>query len=115
MVANPEEHVCIRDDQFQNQSRKIERLETRSEFKEKEIEKIHINMEKIDKKLDALLTGFNDFKIQSNTGDSQLELRLKAIETELEMQKSENTRKMAWIGTALTILTILINVYFNLR
>lgn len=115
MTANHDEHVCIHEEQLQNQSRKLERLETRSEFKEKEIEKLNSNMEKIDGKLDELLEGFNQFKLESNKDDTALELRLKAIETELTLQKSESTRKMAWIGIALTIITILINVYFNVR
>ena len=41
----------------------------------------------MDKKLDKVLEGFNELKLQSNKDDNQLELRLKAIETELTLQK----------------------------
>ena len=53
--------------------------------------------------------------------DNQLELRLKAIETELALQKQttlENHNRvsqlLALVGVGLTIITILINVYFRM-
>lgn len=75
----------------------------------------------MDKKLDKVLEGFNELKLQSNKDDNQLELRLKAIETELELQKQtslENHNRvsqlLALVGVGLTIITILINVYFKM-
>ena len=68
-----------------------------------------------------MLEGFNELKLQSNKDDNQLELRLKAIETELELQKQtslENHNRfsqlLALVGVGLTIITILINVYFKM-
>jgi len=68
-----------------------------------------------------VLEGFNELKLQSNKDDNQLELRLKAIETELELQKQtsiENHNRfsqlLALVGVGLTIITILINVYFKM-
>ena len=78
-------------------------------------------IDKMDKKLDKVLEGFNELKLQSNKDDNQLELRLKAIETELALQKHtslENhnrlTQIIAVVGVGLTIITILINVYFKM-
>ena len=78
-------------------------------------------IDKMDKKLDKVLEGFNELKLQSNKDDNQLELRLKAIETELELQKQvsiENHNRvsqlLALVGVGLTIITILINVYFKM-
>ena len=75
----------------------------------------------MDKKLDKVLEGFNELKLQSNKDDNQLELRLKAIETELELQKQTSidnhnrvSQLLAIIGVGLTIITILINVYFKM-
>lgn len=120
MVHNTE-YVCIKDEQLQSHSRKIERLEARSESREATINEIKRDMEKMDKKLDVLLEGFNDFKMESNKDDTKLELRLKTIETELAMQKQANIKanqdnkdamntKIAQIGLVLTIITILLNV-----
>ena len=82
---------------------------------------LEVYIDKMDKKLDKVLEGFNELKLQSNKDDNQLELRLKAIETELELQKHtslENhnrlTQIIAVVGVGLTIITILINVYFKM-
>ena len=57
----------------------------------------------------------------ANQGDTDLELRLKAIETELALQKQTNIENhnrvstlLAVVGVGLTIITILINVWFNM-
>ena len=85
------------------------------------IDELKIQIDKMDKKLDKVLEGFNELKLQSNNDDNQLELRLKAIETELALQKHtslENhnrlTQIVAVVGVGLTIITILINVYFKM-
>ena len=67
----------------------------------------------MDKKLDKVLEGFNELKLQSNKDDNQLELRLKAIETELTLQKETaknnhnkqqaNYTKLATIGGIMSI------------
>ena len=105
------DYVCIHEEQIQGQSRKIERLEARADFKEKRLDDFEAKMEK----MDELLDGFNDFKMQSNKDDTDLELRLTRIETELELQKQTNKTRIAYIGIALTILTILINIYFQVH
>ena len=78
-------------------------------------------MDKMENKLDKLNENVNQLLIQSRQGDTDLELRLKAIETELALQKQTATDNhnrisslLALIGVGLTIITILINVYFNI-
>lgn len=114
-------HDCFYEEQIQGQSRKIERLETRADWKDQRLDEIDKKIEKMDEKIDQLLKGFNDLKLQSNNDDSQLELRLKAIETELALQKQTNidnhnrvSQLLAVVGVGLTIITILINIYFNM-
>ncbi len=116
-----DEHTCIRDDQILGQSRKIAELEARADYKEKRIDELNENVNKMNEKLDKVLDGFNELKLQSTKDDQDLELRLKAIETELALQKrtaTENHNRVssliALVGVGLTIITILINVYFNL-
>ena len=120
MMPNPE-YVCIREDQIQNQSRKITELETRADYKDRRIDDLYIKMEKMEDKIDVLNDNVNKLILQSNKGDTDLELRLKAIETELAMQKETSIQNhnrvsqlLAVVGVGLTIITILINVYFQM-
>ena len=108
------EHTCI-------QEPTITQLQVHQDYETQRIDELKIQIDKMDKKLDKVLEGFNELKLQSNKEDNQLELRLKAIETELELQKQTNidnhnrvSQLLALIGVGLTILTILINVYFKM-
>ena len=115
------EYVCIHDEQIQSQSRKITELETRANYKDKRIDELYIKIDKMENKLDMLNDNVNKLILQSNQGDTDLELRLKAIETELAMQKQVNidnhnrvSQLLAVVGVGLTIITIMINIYFNM-
>ena len=121
MAAKQTEHICIKDNTIQNISRKTAELEARADYKDKRIDEMNHNMELMNNKLDQVLNSFNELKLQSTIDDSDLELRLKTIETKLETQKETNmnnynrlTAILAVVGVGLTIITILINVYFNM-
>ena len=108
------EHACI-------QEPTITQLQVHQDYETQRIDELKIQIDKMDKKLDKVLEGFNELKLQSNKGDTDLELRLKAIETELELQKqvaTENHNRvsqlLALVGVGLTLITILINVYFKM-
>ena len=121
MITMPSpEYTCIHEEQIQGQSRKIAELETRADFKDKRIDELYVKIDKMENKLDKLNENVNQLLIQSRQGDTDLELRLKAIETELALQKQTNidnhnrvSSLLALVGVGLTIITILINVYFN--
>jgi predicted RNase H-like nuclease (RuvC/YqgF family) len=109
------------EEQIQNNTREIAELQTEIKFKEKRIDDIYLKIEKMEDKLDKLNDNVNKIILQSTKGDTDLELRLKAIETELQLQKQtamdNHTRLsslLAIVGVGLTIITILINVYFNI-
>jgi len=108
------EHACI-------QEPTITQLQVHQDYETQRIDELKIQIDKMDKKLDKVLEGFNELKLQSNKDDNQLELRLKAIETELALQKQTNidnhnrfSQLLALVGVGLTIITILINVYFKM-
>ena len=112
---------CLHEEQIQAQSRKITELETMADFKEKRIDELYDKMDKLETKLDNLNDNINTLILQSTKVDKELELRLKAIETELALQKQtthDNHNRvsslLAVVGVGLTIITILINVYFNI-
>jgi len=115
------DYTCIHEDQIQGQSRKIAELETRADYKDKRIDDLYTKIDKMEEKIDTLNKNVNQLILLSNKGDTDLELRLKAIETELELQKQTNidnhnriSQIIALVGVGLTIITILINVYFNM-
>ena len=108
------EHACI-------QEPTITQLQVHQDYETQRIDELRDKIDKMDKKLDKVLDGFNELKLQSNKDDNQLELRLKAIETELELQKQTSidnhnrvSQLLAIVGVGLTIITILINVYFKM-
>ena len=108
------EHNCI-------QEPTITQLKVHQDYETQRIDELRDKIDKMDKKLDKVLEGFNELKLQSNKDDNQLELRLKAIETELELQKQTSIQNhnrvsqlLAVVGVGLTIITILINIYFNM-
>ena len=114
------EYDCVHEELLQSQTRDLERLKTRADYKDKRIDELYVKMEKMEEKLDTMNENINKLILKSNKGDTDLELRLKAIETELALQKQtsiENHNRvsslLAVVGVGLTIITILINVYFN--
>ena len=115
------EYDCIHEELLQTQTKDLERLKTRADYKDKRIDELYVKMEKMESKLDTMNDNINKLIVKSNQGDTDLELRLKAIETELALQKQTSidnhnrvSTLLAVIGVGLTIITILINVYFNM-
>jgi hypothetical protein len=73
-------------------------------------------MDKLNEKFDTVIQGFNDLKLQSKSDDKELELRLKAIETELELQKEttkNNYTKLSIIIATITVIFAVLTFYFN--
>ena len=121
MMTAAETPCDLHEEQIQQNGRQIAELQTELRFKEKRIDDLYLKMEKVEEKLDKLNDNVNKLVQNSIKGDSDLELRLKAIETELAVQKEITTQNnnrlstlLAVVGVGLTIITILINVYFNI-
>ena len=115
------EYDCIHEELLQTQTKDLERLKTRADYKDKRIDELYVKMEKMEEKIDKMNENIQKLIVKSNKGDTDLELRLKAIETELALQKQTSTDNhnritsiVALVGVGLTIITILINVYFNM-
>ena len=110
----------LHEQQIQDNTREIAELQTEVRFKEKRIDDLYTKIDKMETKLDKVNENVNELLLQSKQGDANLELRLKAIETELAVQKEVTAQNhnrvsslLAVVGVGLTIITILINVYFN--
>ena len=118
MVNNYE---CMHEELLQDHSLKLNELSNRADYKDKRIDDLYLKMEKMDEKIDKMNENINKLILKSNQGDTDLELRLKAIETELAIQKQTSidnhnrvSQLLAVVGVGLTIITILINVYFKM-
>ena len=68
----------------------------------------------MEQKIDVLNDNVNKLILQSNKDDNELEIRLTKIERDMANQKEESQRRITWIGIGLTVLTIIINLYFNM-
>ena len=115
MTTEHNSTICCHEDEIQTHSRKIEALVVRADYKEKMIDSLNEKMENMDKKLDDIVDSVNQIKLESNNDDTNLELRLTKIETEQQLQRDMTTRRLTMIGLGLTVLTIILNVIFNLR
>ena len=110
------DYTCIHEEQIQEQSRKIAELETRADYKETRISDLYVKIEKMEDKIDTLNDNVNQLIILSNKGDTDLELRLKAIETELALQKEttkENYTKLSMFIAIITVIFCGLTFYFN--
>lgn len=106
---------CIQhEEQIQENARKIAELGTEVRFKKKRIDDLYIKMEKMETKIDNINENVNKIVQSSIQSDNALEIRLAKIETDMKNQKDEQHRKLVWIGIGLTIITIMINIYFNI-
>lgn len=115
------EYDCVHEDLIQTQARDLERLKTRADYKDKRIDELYVKIEKMEEKIDKMNENIQKLILKSTQGDTDLELRLKAIETELAIQKQtsiDNHNRVssivAVVGVGLTIITIAINVFFNI-
>lgn len=100
------EYDCIHEEQIQHQSRKIERLEARADFKEQRIDEINNKMDKLNDKFDTVIKGFNALKLESASDDKELDLRLTAIETELKVQKQESKSNYMKLSAIIAVISI---------
>ena len=105
---------CIHEELIQDHSVQIRGLETRADYKDKRIDELYDKIDKMEEKIDALNKNVNKLVLQSAQDDKGLELRVTQLETDMKNRDRESDRKVVWIGIALTIITILINLYFNM-
>ncbi len=134
------EYVCIHEKRLGKNENRITELEARADFKDQKITELNDNIKEMDKKLDQLNNNFTQFMVQSNKGDSELEIRLKSYETQLETNKTELknlkdtikdlkkslkdekeerqrrfTNQVAIMGLIFTVITIVANLFFKLH
>lgn len=115
-MTHNNEYTCIHEKQIQGQSRKLERVEARLDYKDETLHEMNKKIEKLDENMSKVLEVINELKIQSKHDDKELELRLKAIETELEIQKQTLKNNQAQASLMIAIVTVLFTIltfFFN--
>lgn len=112
MLMTAAEYTCIHEEQIQGQSRKIEALETRADYKEDAIKELKDDMKELKKSMDSLDKTINDYIIKSIEDDNTLKSYINSLEnriTALEAADSERWKFYLGLGTAATIISLIIN------
>ena len=102
-------YICIHEEQIQNQSRKIERLDAELGYKKEKLDEIKADNKRMEEKIDDIKEDLNKIILKSKSDDDKIENRITAIETEQKVMKEQNNKKIALIGVILAVLTF----YFN--
>ena len=108
------EYDCVHESLIQSHSTDIQSLKTRADYKDKRLDDLDAKIEKMSEKLDKMNENINQLILQSNESDKDIEIRVKAIETELKLQKETTKNRLTLVGIGLTVITIGINVLFNI-
>ena len=112
MLMTAAEYTCIHEEQIQGQSRKIEALETRADYKEDAIKELKDDMKELKKSMDSLDKTINDYIIKSIEDDNTLKSYINSLEnriTALEAADSERWKFYLGLGTAATVISLIIN------
>ena len=102
-------YICIHEEQLQNHSRKIERIDAELSYKKEKLDEIKADNKRMEEKIDDIKEDLNKIILKSKTDDDKIENRLTALETEQKVMEKENNKKLVVIGVILAILTF----YFN--
>lgn len=116
MPTNNSNYTCVHEEQIIGQSRKIAELEARANFKEKMIDELNHKFNEMDKKIDKINESVNQLLLQSKQDDKDLELRLQAIEKELELQKQnrkDDIQKISLVIAIITVIFVVLTFYFS--
>ena len=115
---------CPHHDRILTHSRKIEKLETMSDIKDRKIEELKQDMKELIQKIDTVNDNVNQLILDSKSDDNKLDLRLTAIETkqvDLERQIADNqeeadrrtNRMLTTVGIGITLLTVGLDLLFH--
>ena len=118
-------YICIKEEQLQKQSRKIERMDAELSYKKERLDELKKDNERMETKIDDIRDCLNKMQVASNKNDSDLEARLVAIETkqkDLEEKVDNNktdiekrtNQSYVKIGLLFSAITIIISIASHL-
>lgn len=111
----------MHEEQLQGQSRAIERIDAELSYKKEKLDDLKEDNRRMEEKLDDIKDCLNKMQLQSNKNDSELEVRLKAMETKVDdLDKKVDSNKddidkrtnqaYVKVGLIFTAITIIINI-----
>ena len=87
------EYDCIHEELLQSQTKDLERLKTRADYKDKRINELYDKIEKMEDKIDTINENVNTIMMKSVQGDSEIDKRVTSLETTVKVLK--------WVTTLL--------------
>lgn len=118
-------HECIHQELLQKHSLEITELDKEVQFKKEKIDLMQMKIDEMDKKIDKINENVNKIVLASTKADTDLELRLQTMETELKNVRQElkdketeednrRNRQLVQLGLFFTAITIFLNILFKL-
>ena len=92
-MVNDTEYVCIEQQQLSKHSEELTELKARAEFKERRLDDLNNEIQKIDKKLDSLDNKLTDLMMKSVQDDNNLNQRVTSLENTVQV--------LRWVVTLL--------------
>ena len=87
------EYDCIHEELLQSQTKDLERLKTRADYKDKRINELYDKIEKMEDKIDTINENVTKIMMKSVQGDSDIDKRVTSLETTVKVLK--------WVTTLL--------------
>ena len=87
------EYDCIHEELLQTQTKDLERLKTRADYKDKRINELYDKIEKMEDKIDTINENVTKIMMKSVQGDSDIDKRVTSLETTVKVLK--------WVTTLL--------------
>lgn len=103
-------HDCLHEEQIQGQSRKIESLETRADYKEKTITELKADMKDLKKSMESLDKTINNYILKSIKDDNNLKDYIVSLEnrvTSLESRQDTIYKLVLAIPAIIAILGVI--------
>lgn len=102
-MNNEVPYVCIHEDKFQDHEAKIERLETRADYKDEKINQIIQDNQMMNQKLDKITESIHQLQLNSARDDFNIDNRVTGLETTVRTLKYV-------VGLILSVITVAISV-----
>lgn len=115
------DYICIHEDQIQNQSRKIERIDAELGYKKEKLDDLKEQNEKMQDTLEEIRKDINKIMLKSKDGDTELNKRIIKLEnqnqtlqqeiTEIKNTQEKNTdRQYTKIALLISAIAIIVSI-----
>ena len=103
-----QEYVCINEDKLQDTETKLTYLESRMEFKEEKIERLIMDFQTLDQKLDKITENIHQLQLDSATDDFNIDNRVTQLETTVSVLKWVSVFLVSVVVMAVSVVTFML-------